>query len=349
MALTGKQKAAMLLMSLDAATAAELIKDLDANMVQELAVELAYLDATGFRNNQQSNEIAWQFCNGLQTKSEFHIDNFLNELLKSSLGQDKAQNIQTQIQNLLYKRDPFLSIRSCDAQTIASVLGDEHPQAVAVVLSELPPRKSSEVISLLGEGIRLSAIGRMAGCEMVCQRLEAVTSAGTGEVTVARPEESLRKVAVILRNLAKELRDGLLGAIRGKDDKTGEMIAELMIIWDDIPQITDRSLQTALRGIDSRKLALALSKAEETITKKIRTNISERAAEALDEETSLMSAPKKEDIEQARNEIVQVLRQMNENGELAFIEECYDVRPTCYYSFQTDYLGKDSNYLPRIC
>lgn len=333
MALTGKQKAAMLLMSLDAATAAELIKDLDVNVVQELAVELAYLDATGFRNNQQSNEIAWQFCNGLQAKSEFHIDNFLNELLKSSLGQDKAQNIQTQIQNLLYKRDPFLSIRSCDAQTIASVLDDEHPQAVAVVLSELPARKSSEVISLLGEGIRLSAISRMAGCEavtaeakariaeMVCQQLETMTSEGTGEVKVARPEESLRKVAVILRNLGKELRDGLLGAIRGKDDKTGEMIAEMMIIWEDIPQITDRSLQTALRGIDTRKLALALNKAEETITKKIRSNISERAAQALDEETSLMSAPKKEDIEQARNEIVQALREMNEKGELAFIEE----------------------------
>jgi flagellar motor switch protein FliG len=333
MALTGKQKAAMLLMSLDAATAAELIKDLDVNVVQELAVELAYLDATGFRNNQQSNEIAWQFCNGLQAKREFHIDNFLNELLKSSLGQDKAQNIQTQIQNLLYKRDPFLSIRSCDAQMIASVLGNEHPQAVAVVLSELPPRKSSEVISLLGEGIRLSAISRMAGCEavtveakariaeMVCQRLEAVASAGTGEVKVTRPEEALRKVAVILRNLGKEIRDGLLGAIRGKDNKTGEMIAELMIIWEDIPQITDRSLQTALRGIDTRKLALALNKTEEAIIKKIRANISERAAEALDEETSLMSAPKKEDIEQARNEIVQALREMNEKGELAFIEE----------------------------
>ena len=181
--------------------------------------------------------------------------------------------------------------------------------------------------------MRLSAISRMASCETVtaeaksriaetvCQRLEAVTTVGTDEVVVTRPEDSLRKVAVILRNLGQELRDGLLGAIRGKDDKTGEMVAELMIIWADIPQVTDRSLQEALRGIDSQKLALALHKADEAIIEKIRSNISERAAEALDEETSLMSAPKKEDVEQAREEIVQVLRQMNEKGELAFIEE----------------------------
>ena len=333
MALTGKQKAAMLLMSLDATTATELVKGLDANMVQELAVELAYLDATGFKDNNQSTEVAWQFCNSLNTKTEFHIDHFLHELLKSTLGEGNAENIQTQIQNLLYKRDPFISIRSADTQTIASILSSEHPQAAAVVLSELPPKKSSEVINFLGEGVRLSAISRMASCETVtieaktriaetvCKRLEAVTTVGAGEVMVTRPEESLRKIAVILRNLGQELRDGLLGAIRGKDDKTGEMVAELMIIWDDIPQVTDRSLQEALRGIDSRKLALALYKADDAIVNKIRSNISERAAEALDEETSLMSSPKKEDIEQAREEIVQVLRQMNEKGELAFIEE----------------------------
>jgi len=332
-ALMGKQKAAMLLMSLDATTAAELVKGLDSNVVQELAVELAYLDATGFKNNKHSAEIAWQFCNSLHTGNEFHIDNFLHELLKSSLGNDKAENIQTQIQNLLFKRDPFISIRSTDAQTIASILSSEHPQAAAVVLSELPAKKSSEVLNFLGEGVRLSAINRMASCETVtteakariaetvCSRLELATTAGKGEVMVARPEESLRKVAVILRNLGKELRDGLLGAIREKDNKAGDTVAELMIIWVDIPQVTDRSLQEALRGIDSRKLALALQKADETIIGKIRSNISERAAEALDEETSLMSAPKKEDIEQAKEEIVQALRQMNEKGELAFIEE----------------------------
>ncbi|MBN2183407.1 MAG: hypothetical protein JW715_15965 [Sedimentisphaerales bacterium] len=333
MALTGKQKAAMLLMSLDATTAAELIKGLNPDMVQSIAVELAYLDATGFKDTKQSAEIVRQFCDSLQTNNEFHIDNFLRELLKSTLGESGADNIQNQIRNLLFKRDPFMTIRSTDVQTIASILGSEHPQAAAVVLSELPAKKSSEILSILGEGIRLSVISRMAGsetitveaktriAETVCKRLEAATDTGKGEVAVRRPEDSLRKVAVILRNLSKELRDGLLGAIRTKDEKTGDMVAELMIILADIPQITDRTLQEALRGIDSRKLALALHKADRVIVDKIRANISERAAEALDEEISLMSAPKKEDIQQAREEIIRILREMNEKGELAFIEE----------------------------
>jgi flagellar motor switch protein FliG len=94
-----------------------------------------------------------------------------------------------------------------------------------------------------------------------------------------------------------------------------------MIIWEDIPQVSDRPLQEALRGIDSSKLALALVKADAEIIEKIKANISERAVVSLEEEASLMSDPKKEEIEDAREEIVETLRKMNENGELSFIEE----------------------------
>ena len=331
MASSGKQKAAMLLMSLDPATAAELLKGLNPDVVQELAVELAYLDAAGI-GDKQSTDIARQFCSSLRTDGRFHLKSFLKQMLKSTVNEEKANQIQTQIQDLLHKRDPFISIRSIDSQVIASTLGSEHPQAAAVVLSELPVKKSSEVISLLNEGIRVSVISRMTSCETVTaeaksriaetvsKRLMSLTSGKEGSAS-GRPEQSLRKVAVILRSLGKELRDGLLKAIQEKNDKAGETVANLMIVWEDIPQIADRSLQEALRGTDAKKLALALVKADEKIIEKIRSNISERAAAALDEETSLMSAPKKQDIEEARDEIIKTLREMNEKGELSFVEE----------------------------
>jgi len=202
-----------------------------------------------------------------------------------------------------------------------------------VVLSELPSRKSSEVLGLLEQGARLGAISGMTSsgsvsaeakrriAEMVYNRLEALTTARQSGAAPTTDEQPLRKVAVILRNLGKELRDGLLAALQEKDSQAGEKVTELMVLWEDILQVTDRSLQEALRGVDSQKLALALVKADEAIIKKIRSNISERAAAAIDEETSLMSAPKKEDIAQAKEELVKVLREMNKKGELNFIEE----------------------------
>jgi flagellar motor switch protein FliG len=157
--------------------------------------------------------------------------------------------------------------------------------------------------------------------ETVGRRLQAVSSDGAGGAVAARPEQSLRKVALILRSLGKELRDGLLSTINEKDENNGKKVTELMIIWSDIPQVTDRSLQEILRQVDAKKLALALNKADEDIKQKIKSNISERAAATLDEEASLMSAPKKQDIADAREEIVKALREMNEKGELSFIEE----------------------------
>ena len=254
-------------------------------------------------------------------------------MLKSAVGDEKAAEIQTQIQDLLRQRDPFMPIRSVDVETLTSVLQNEHPQAVAVVLSEMPAKISSEILGLLGEGMRLSVISRMTNlntvtaeakariAETISKRLKAVTTSRQCPGLQVRPEQSLRKVAVILRNLGKELRDALLGAIQEKDSATGQLVTKLMIVWEDILQVADRPLQQALRGIDERTLALALHKADEAIIQKIKSNISERAAAMVDEEAQLMSAPKKDDVNQAREKIIDVLREMNSKGELTFIEE----------------------------
>jgi len=322
----------MLLMGLDAPTAGELLKGMDSQMVQELALELAYLDASGYRDSKESIELAMDFCNYLRIGDTFQFKRFLDEMLKNAVGGDKAQQIQKEIGDLLHRRDPFMPIRSVDPKVLAKSLENEHPQAIGVVLAELDAKKSSEVLSLLGEGVRLSVISRMTSKEtvgvearlriakMVNDRLKALTGATAAGTAQPAADQSLRKVAVILRNLVKEVRDGLLGAIREKDGSAADKVAELMIIWEDILFVTDKSLQQALRGVDAKKLALALTNADAAIKQKIRSNISERASAMVDEETSLMSSPKKEDIATAREDLVKTLREMNIKGELMFVE-----------------------------
>jgi flagellar motor switch protein FliG len=337
LALTGKQKAAMLLMSLDAVTAAELVKGLDEEVVRELAVELAYLDTSDFKSSNKSNKVVRQFHHSLRVKETFQLNGFLDEVLKSTVGQEKAARIQAQIQQVMCNPDPFASIRSADPQTLATILAYERPQTTAVVLSELPAQKMVEVLNFLDGGSRISVAGRMSSCkkmtaeskaiiaEEVCERLEAVTAGGAEKSLPSWSEQSLRKIAVIVRDLGKEIRDGLLNAIFGEDRRAVEMVAELMVIWEDIPHVTDRSLQKVLRGIDANKLVLALYEADEAIIQKIRSNLSKQAITALDEQASLISAPGDGDIEDARGRIVRVLREMNEKSELVFIKDGCDV------------------------
>jgi len=332
--LTGRQKAALLLTSLDAATAAEMLKGLDAGIVQELAVELSYLDAAGFRDTRQTAEVARQFCSSLQQEPGFRFKDFLRDMLRNSVGEDQAKRIQQEIQDLLQKRDPFLALRSTDLHTLAGVLETEHPQAVAVVLSELPPKRGSELLGLLGEGIRVSAISRMASlgsippeakariAQMVQARLERAGSGSPSGTAVAsaRPEQALRQVAILIRNLDKEIRDDVLDAIQQKDQDAGDKITNLMILWEDLVSVSSRSLQQALRGIDERHLALALHEAPEELVRKVKAGISERSAVMLDEERSLLGTPKKEDVRLARQEILTALRELSRKGELSFEE-----------------------------
>lgn len=320
-------------MTLDPSTASDLLRTVKPETVRELAVELAYLDAAGYADAQQSIAYAKEFCSSLKVDEGFRIKDFLGQMLTNTIGQEKAQKIQNEISGLLQQRDPFIPLRSAQAQTVASALQGEHPQAVAVILSELTPKKSSDVLKLLDEQIRQDVVARMTSgerltteaktriAEMTCHKLKSMKTEQGPAAQQLHPEQSLRKVAIILRNLSKELRDGLLNAIKGKDAEAAEKVTNLMIIWDDIPIITDRSLQEILRQVEAKDLALALTKADETIAKKIRSNISERAAQTLDEETSLMSAPTSEDIQSARQRIVDTLRKHNQSGDLAFVEE----------------------------
>ena len=216
MALTGKQKAAMLLMSLDPATATEMLRGLHPDVIQELAVEMAHLDTAG-REIGKSTEIARQFYDSLKTYHKPHFRNLLTEIL-SSASNDKTSQTQVQRQEVPHKSDPFLSIRSFDSQTIASILYNEHPQTTAVVLSKLPSPKKSEVIGLLGEGIRVSIIGRMSNCETMTDKAKKqigesvfrqLKALNTGRKYTVSTEP--RKIACTLKKLVKEFTGGLVG------------------------------------------------------------------------------------------------------------------------------------------
>jgi len=343
----------MLLMTLDATTAAELLKGVDPKVVEALAVELSYMEAAGLSNPQQTDAVTMEFFNALSRgsskQSASDLQTFVQEMLKNTVGQERAKQFQTGLGDLLRRRDPLLPIRKADQGTLASILEKEHPQAVAVILAELTPKKSAALLGRLSDGVRISAVSRMTGVEnvspearhrigeMIAIKLEqTITAKAVGMVPQAGaptqagapiPAEaeqgpsSLRKVAVVIRTLDREVRDNILAAIRQKDKAAAEAIGSLMILWEDLPLIGDRSMQEGLRGLDERTLAMALYEAEEGIVRKIKSNISERAAVVIDEEASLMQKPKKKEVEEAQEKVLRRLRELQVNGDLTFEEE----------------------------
>jgi len=329
-ALTGRQKAAMLLMGLDMPTVSELLKGLPPEEIQEIGIELARIDASGRYDKQEQKMIIQEFCNSLQVQEQtqrFSIRGFLNKMLTSILGKEKGKEVSERIRKVTHKGDAFADIRLAKMDELVLALEAEHPQAIAVILSELPLKKSQEVLSLLSEESRLKAVCKMTNLDVlrtgVKERIASMVSerlkSFEGETLMEKPEQTLRKLAIILSGLEKDLRDQLLDEVKKHDEEAATMVRNLMVTWEDIPSIADRSLQEALRTVEPSKLAVALYNAGEEIVQKIRSNISERAAAMLDEEASLMQEPLEKEILGAREEIVRPLREANEAGTLRLI------------------------------
>jgi len=330
--LTGRQKAAMLLMSLDTPTAAELLKGLGRDEIQEIAIELARIDAAEQQDTREQARVVQEFYNSLQggQTQAFNIKSFLGEMLVGILGEDQAKQIQSQVKKVTVNKDLFMNIRSANTDELVLALEGEHPQTVAVVLSELAPKKSQEVLSLLDDEVRLKAVCKMTNPDVlgaeVRQRMATMVSERLrglkGETLVIRPgrrEQNLRKLALMLSGLERDLRDQLVGEIGKQDEETGKTVRDLMVTWEDILSVADRSLQEALRTVDSNRLAVALFGADEEISQKIRSNISERAVAMLDEEASLMQEPLEKEVLDAREEVVGPLREANEQGKLRMV------------------------------
>ncbi|MBE0534093.1 MAG: hypothetical protein IH624_00385 [Phycisphaerae bacterium] len=334
MGITGRRKAAMLLLSLDAATASELLKGQPQEVVQEIAMELSHLDASGQADPDSVGFVAQEFCTALQKASGgLHVKSFVNSMLKGTAGKEKAAELQAQMHKAIRDKDPFLAITSAPAGQIASALEGEPPQVIALVLSQIPAKLGTEVLGRLDDKVSLATVWRMTKPgevsgrtlrrigEMVCKRLMELTGEDSRPVQEAPTTETLRKVALVLSGLEKERRDALLEEIEQNDDDVARTVRALMVTWEDITKIEDRSLQEYLRKVDAGVLAKALFGAEAGIREKILSNISERARELVEEETSLMGEPRKKDIAAAREEVVKPLREANETEALVFIED----------------------------
>ncbi len=329
MVLKGKQKAAMLLMNLDAVSATELLKGVQPEVVEELAIELVKLDESGLCNSQEKAKVVREFYKSLikNPSQELSIGRFFSEMLVNILGKEKAKQLQSHIKNTTTHKDLFVSIRLAGVDELVVALEGEHPQTIALVLSELEAKKSQEVLSLLNEDTRLKTVWGMTNPDLlgfgVKQRIASMVSERLkslkGETFVAKPgkrEENLRKLAIVLSGLEKDLRDQLLDEIIKHDEETGKKVRVLMVTWEDIVSIADRSLQESLRTVDSSILAVALYEADEEIVQKIHSNISERAKAMLDEEIKLMQEPLQKEVFDAREEVVKPLREANEEGTL---------------------------------
>ncbi len=319
--LTGKQKAAVLLMSLDVDVASKIFKELDMKEVEQIAVEITNLkDVPG----QVVEEVIEEFYQ-LMTAQNYVIEgglDYAQVLLEKTYGMEQARDIVEKIRVLTTVRG-FNILKKADPSQLANFLSKEHPQTIALILSHLPADQSAEVLSEFPEDLRNETVLRIAKLGKISPALLSQIEHVVDQIAESTLSQNLASAggAQLVANILNKSNTSTAKAVQEyleeKDYNLAQEIKRLMFLFEDIITIDDRSIQRILREVDKRDLALALKITDDKIKEKIFKNMSERAAAVVKEELEFMGPVKLKDVEAAQGRIVDIIKQLEEQEEIA--------------------------------
>lgn len=318
--LSGKQKAAVLLMSLDVEVASKVFKELDMTEVESIAVEITNLKDISPKVIEDVIEEFYQLMSASSYMVEGGIE-YAQVILERTYGSDRAKDIIEKIRVLTTVRG-FSILKKADPQQLANFLSKEHPQTIALILSHLPYEQAAEVLSEFKEDVRSDTILRIASIGKVSPQLVSTVEHVVDQIAEATLSQNLattggaQMVANILNKSQNAAAKAMLESIEEQDYNLASEIKRLMFLFEDIIGIDDRGIQRLLRDVDKRDLAMALKVSDEKIQQKIFKNMSERAAVVIREELDFMGPVKLKDVESAQMRIVEVVKQLEDDGEI---------------------------------
>lgn len=317
-AATGSSRAAILLMSLGEAEAAEVLKHMGAKDVQKVGQAMATLNNV---SRESATQIMQSFISEMDSQTSLGVgaDDYVRRVMVSALGEDKANGLIDRI--LLGRNSKGLeALKWMETRAVADLVRNEHPQIVAIVLAYLDPDQAAEILQLLPERMRsdvLMRIARLDGIQPSALREldEIMEKQFSGGGNLKSSSVGGVKVAANILNLMDSSSEqAIVAKISETDNDLGTRIQELMFVFDDLGDVDDRGIQALLREVPPEVLGMALKGAEPKVKDKITANMSKRAAEMLLEDMEAKGPARLSDVEAAQKEILVVARRLADAG-----------------------------------
>jgi flagellar motor switch protein FliG len=318
--ITGDEKAAILLLSLNEGDAAGIIRYLEPKQVQRVGSAMA--KASELSQNKVS-AVHRAFLEDIQkfTNIGMGSEDFMRNALVAALGEDKANNLVDQI--LLGTGSKGLdSLKWMDPRQVATIIVNEHPQIQTIVLSYLEPDQSAEILAQFAERDRLDLMMRIANLEEVqpsalAELNEIMEKQFAGQAGAqAAKIGGLKAAADIMNYMDNNIEGVLMEQMRDLDEDLATQIQDLMFIFENLAEVDDQGIQKLLRDVPQDVLQKALKGADDILKDKIFKNMSKRASELLKDDLEAMPPIKVSDVEAAQKEILAIARKMADNGEI---------------------------------
>ncbi|HMH67128.1 MAG TPA: flagellar motor switch protein FliG [Pinirhizobacter sp.] len=320
-ALNGSQRAAILLLTLGEEDAATVLKHLNARDVQSVGTAMAALKNV---SKEQVDGVISRLTEdmGQHTALGVGTEEYIRKVLVNALGETKAGSLIDRI--LLGRSSKGLeSLKWMESRAIAEMIGQEHPQIIALVLAHLEPDQAAEVLGYLQPRTRSDVVMRIATLDGVqphaLDELDEIMErqfSGTSNKMKSATVGGLKAAAAILNSMEASREAELMASIRGLDSNLGEKIEELMFVFDDLADLDDRSMQALLRDIPSATLITALKGAEPAMREKIFSNMSKRAADMLRDDLEVKGPVRVSEVDAAQKEVLASARRLADAGQI---------------------------------
>ena len=319
--LTGIQKAAVILSTLDADSAANLIKEFNDEEIAAISGEMTKFDRIDKELvetvlNDLSDELK------LNKKAVKYDNNSFKKLLTKAVGAQKSEEILTSVEDGTLFPAPFYPLRESSEEELLRILVGEHPQTIALVLTYVDSQRAAKVLVQFPAELQADIIMRIATMEPPPVKLLYQVN----EVVLSKVKNEDRRQKTPARKrfkLASEIISGMEGPadknvvdlISRKNPELADEIKKLLFTFEDVVFVQDEAFRKVLTEVDNGLIALALKTANEETAKKFFSNMSKRVGDAVREEQELLGPRLLSEVEAAQQQIVDAIKRLEAKGE----------------------------------
>ena len=317
---TGREKAAMLLITLGPELSSKIFKHLKEDEIEQLTLEIANIRSVSHQDREKVLEEFYQICLAQEYISEGGIG-YAKDILEKALGTEKAMEIINKLTVSLQVR-PFEFVRKADPSQILNFIQSEHPQTIALILAYLKPQQAAVVLSSLPQEKQADVAKRIAQMDRtspeIIKEVERILEKKLSSLVIEdyTATGGLQAIVDILNSVDRSTEKYIMETLEIEDSDLAEEIRKRMFVFEDILQLDNRSIQRFLREVDNYQLAVALKGATEEVQNIIFNNMSKRLVEMIKEDIEFMGPVRLKDVEEAQQKIVNVIRKLEDAGEI---------------------------------
>lgn len=320
--LSGQQKAAILMLSLDEDRSAALFSLMDDEEIKELSVIMASL---GKVNSNVVEQLIAEFNEKINdTGSLVGTYESTERLLAKALDKDRVSVIMEEIRGPA-GRTMWDKLGNVNEHVLANYLKNEYPQTIAVILSKIKAEHAAKVIALFPENFAMEIVMRMLRMDSVQKEVLDSLEKTLRKEFMSNLSKSTRRdahelIADIFNSLDRNTEGRFMDALEERNRESAERVKSLMFTFEDLVRIDSQGIQVLLRNIDKDKLAIALKGASETVKELFFNNMSTRAGKIIKEDMDAMGPVRMRDVEEAQQYVVSSAKDLANSGEIIISE-----------------------------